>query len=71
MLRQNKKTEAVETFSTATKIFPKSWNAYDSYGEALLLNNQKDEAIRMYKKSLELNPDNENGKKVLKDISTN
>lgn len=71
LLRQNKKTEAVETFSTATKIFPKSWNAYDSYGEALLLNNQKDEAIRMYKKSLELNPDNENGKKVLKDISTN
>ena len=71
LLRQNKKTEAVETFSTTTKIFPNSWNAFDSYGEALLLNNQKEEAIKMYQKSLELNPDNVNGKKVLQKISNN
>jgi CubicO group peptidase (beta-lactamase class C family) len=71
LLRQNKKTEAVETFSTITKIFPNSWNAFDSYGEALLLNNQKEEAIKMYQKSIELNPDNENGKKVLQKISNN
>ena len=71
LLRQNKKTEAIETFSTTTKIFPNSWNAFDSYGEALLLNNQKEEAIKMYQKSLQLNPDNVNGKKVLQKISNN
>lgn len=71
LLRQNKKTEALETFSSNTKVFPKSWNAFDSYGEALLLNNQKEEAVKMYQKSLELNPDNENGKKVLQKIMNN
>jgi tetratricopeptide (TPR) repeat protein len=71
LLRKNKKIEAVETFNTITKLFPNSWNAFDSYGEALLLNNQKEEAIKMYQKSIELNPDNENGKKILLKISNN
>lgn len=66
--RQKKLASALHVFKTASQVFPKSWNAYDSYGEALLLNNEKEEAIKMYKKSIELNPDNENGKKVLKDL---
>ena len=48
LLRKNKKIEAVETFNTITKLFPNSWNAFDSYGEALLLNNQKEEAIKIF-----------------------
>ena len=36
------------------------------YGEALLNIGKKDEAIRMYKKSIELNPKNECGKKCWK-----
>nr|WP_315224929.1 tetratricopeptide repeat protein [uncultured Flavobacterium sp.] len=41
---------------------------YDSYGEALLQSGRKDDAIKMYQKSVELNPDNVNGKKVLKEL---
>jgi tetratricopeptide (TPR) repeat protein len=57
--------EALETFKLNATLFPHSWNVYDSYGEALLKSGQNDEAIKMYKKSVELNPGNENGKKVL------
>ncbi len=47
---------------------PQSWNVYDSYGEALLMNGNKDMAIKMYQRSLELNPGNDNAKKILKDL---
>lgn len=43
-------------------LFPDSFNTYDSYGEVLLQANRKTEAIEMYMKSIELNPENENAK---------
>lgn len=46
-------------------MFPKSWNAYESYGEVLLKMGNKNKSIEMYKKSIELNPKNENGKEML------
>lgn len=61
--------EAIEVFKINTDLFPQSWNAFDSYGEALVKDGQKDEAIKMYKRSIALNPDNEGGKKVLKETS--
>ncbi|MFS4468742.1 alpha/beta fold hydrolase [Maribacter sp. 2210JD10-5] len=57
--------KALEVFKLTIILFPDSFNAYDSYGEALLKANRKAEAIEMYEKSIELNPENENGKKVL------
>lgn len=60
--------QAVETLKTNVDLFPNSWNAYDSYAEALLADGQKAEAIKMYQKSVELNPKNENGKKMLQKL---
>lgn len=61
---------------TAIKIFqlnavehPNSFNVYDSLGEAYLANGEKEKAIENYKKSVELNPDNENGIKILKTLT--
>ncbi|WP_163220588.1 tetratricopeptide repeat protein, partial [Citrobacter freundii] len=48
---------------------PDSWNAYDSYGEALLKAGRKDDAIAMYRKSVALNPGNANAKAVLKRLA--
>ncbi|UPZ17591.1 serine hydrolase [Flavobacterium humidisoli] len=67
-LRSQKTDNSLLTFASATLIFPNSSNMYDSYGEALLQSGKKEDAIKMYQKSLELNPDNENGKKVLKKL---
>jgi tetratricopeptide (TPR) repeat protein len=65
---ERKYMEAVETFKLNMELFPNSWNVYDSYGEALLTIGNKEEAIKMYRKSIELNPNNEGGKKVLEQL---
>ena len=43
-------------------------NVYDSYGEALMMNNENEKAITNYKKSVELNPGNSNGIEMLKKL---
>jgi len=47
---------------------PQSANAYDSLGEAYVINENKEIAIENYKKSLELNPDNSNALEMLKEL---
>lgn len=70
MLAKNQLNEASEIFKLNVYLFPDSWNAYDSYGEILLKMQNKSKAIEMYKKSIQLNPSNENGKKILGEIDT-
>lgn len=64
----HKHQEALATLKLVTELFPSSWNAYDSYGEALLLTGNKHEAALMYEKSLKLNPENKSGQRALKAI---
>lgn len=59
---------AMRLLELNTILYPASFNAWDSYGEALLLNGDKEKAKRMYEKSIQLNPDNENAKEALKSI---
>lgn len=49
---------ALAVLKLNTELFPASANVYDSYGEALAKNNQKDAAIENYKKSVDINPGN-------------
>ena len=67
-LNQGHQSEAVEVFKLNAEVFPGSANVYDSLGEALLKKGEKEAAASNYRKSLELNPNNENAKKVLKTI---
>lgn len=60
--------KGLEVLKLNTLLFPTSWNVYDSYGEHLAKIGKKDEAIFMYKKSLELNPKSETGKKALEEL---
>ncbi|MWB93373.1 serine hydrolase [Flavobacterium sp. GA093] len=69
LLELNKKKEAIEIFKINTEAFPKSGNTYDSLGEAYLADGNKKLAIVNYTKSIELDPSNENGKKILAEIS--
>ena len=69
LLQNGKKKEAIEVFKINTETFPKSGNAYDSLGEAYLADGDKKLAIENYTKSIALDPSNENGKKVLAEIS--
>ncbi|RZJ68726.1 MAG: serine hydrolase [Flavobacterium sp.] len=69
LLSTGKIADAIEIFKLNVESFPKSGNAYDSLGEAYLKNGNKDLAIANYKKSIALDPTNENGKKVLAEIT--
>jgi CubicO group peptidase (beta-lactamase class C family) len=55
---------ALEVFKINTLLNPESFNAYDSYAEALMKVGKREESLRMYKKSLVLNPKNENALKI-------
>lgn len=57
---------AIAVFKINVDAFPKSFNVYDSYGEALMKDGQKEAAIANYQKSLELNPGNTQGREMLK-----
>ncbi|WP_299886842.1 amidohydrolase family protein [uncultured Lacinutrix sp.] len=60
--------EAIAVFEMNASAFPKSWNVYDSLGEAYLAQGNTSKAKLNYKKSIVLNPDNEAGKAVLNRI---
>jgi tetratricopeptide (TPR) repeat protein len=59
---------ALEVFKLNTMIAPDSWNVWDSLGECCFNMGRFDEAKQHYQKSLDLNPDNENGKGMLQRI---
>ena len=69
LLQTGKIKEMIEVFKLNVEAFPQSGNAYDSLGETYLKNGDKKLAIINYKKSVELDPNNANGKKVLDEIS--
>lgn len=66
LMDENHLPEATDLFKLTVQLFPGSWNAYDSLGEAYMRAGQKQLAIDNYKKSLELNPANDNAKEKLK-----
>jgi CubicO group peptidase (beta-lactamase class C family) len=68
LLQQKKFTEAIAVFKVNAELYAQSANVYDSLGEAYMMNGDKALAIASYKKSLELNPKNENAVTMLKKL---
>jgi tetratricopeptide (TPR) repeat protein len=70
LMEKNRLPEATDLFKLNAQVFPDSWNAYDSLGEAYMKAGQKQLAIDNYKKSLELNPANGDAKQKLQVLET-
>jgi tetratricopeptide (TPR) repeat protein len=68
LLGEGKTKEAIEVFKLNVAAFPKSWNVYDSLGEAYVNDGEKKLAILNYEKSLELNPSNTGAVDALKKL---
>ena len=56
---------AIAVFRLNVEAYPESANTYDSLGEAYLGAGEYASALEKYKKSVELNPDNEGGKRYI------
>jgi len=67
-LENNNLTEALALFKYAVTVYSNSWNAFDSLAETYMKNGQFDLAIENYERSLELNPNNNNAKEMLKQM---
>ncbi|WP_312394192.1 serine hydrolase [Chryseobacterium sp.] len=68
LLRNARIDEAVKVFALNTKENPQSANAFDSLGEGYFSTKNYNLALENYKKSLELNPDNNNATSMIAKI---
>ena len=68
-LRLKDVVSALEVFRLNVNLFPDFWNVYDSYGEALLANGDREASITNYRKALELNPESKSASDMLKKLS--
>lgn len=68
LMGKKRLSDAVTVFEYNTKLFPKSGNVFDSLGEAYYNQGNKPLALLNYKKSLQLDPTNDNAKKIITEL---
>ena len=64
-LREDKFEKAIKIFKLNTALFPQSANTWDSLGEGYLLAGNASLSIENYKKSMDINPGNQNAREKL------
>jgi len=68
LMGAGKTKDALEIFKLNVELYPKSANVYDSLAEVYLKIGDDAKAIKNYKKSSNLNPDNNSIKEILKKL---
>lgn len=68
LMEDKKYEDASKVFQLNVDAFPNSSNTYDSLGESYMKMGNKELAIKNYRKSVELNPNNQMGIKYLKEL---
>ncbi len=68
LLRQNRKTDAIEIFRLNVTLYPNSANAFDSLGEGYAETGETTLAIENYEKALKLDPKSTNATEQLKKL---
>jgi uncharacterized membrane protein len=69
LVQANKLKQAIRIFQLNIEAYPNSGNTYDSLGEAYMDDGNKLQAIANYKRSLQLNPANNNAMKMLQKLN--
>lgn len=57
--------KAIEVFELNIEAYPDHYDPYDSYAEALVMRGDYESALKNYRKSVELNPDNANATRTI------
>jgi tetratricopeptide (TPR) repeat protein len=70
LLRLKRVKDAIAVFRQNTVDFPQAYNTWDSLAEGYMIDGDKESAIKYYKKSLELNPENTNAVEKLKELQS-
>jgi imidazolonepropionase-like amidohydrolase len=69
LIHMKKFVDAIAIFKLSVEAYPRSYNTYDSLAEAYMDDGDKQLAIENYQKSLQINPGNTNGVKMLKKLN--
>jgi len=62
--------DAVRIFSVNAEEYPQSYNVYDSLAEAFMVAGKREDALKNYRKSLQMNPDNTNAAERVRKLET-
>ena len=68
LLQRKRLPDAIAVFRLNTRRFPRSWNAFDSLGEAYAAAGDRESAMASSRRSLELNPENANATAMLEKL---
>ena len=60
----------MEIFKLNTEAYPESANTYDSLAEGYLASGNVQLAVENYKKSLDLDPDNQNAREMINKLKS-
>jgi tetratricopeptide (TPR) repeat protein len=66
LLAEKKVRDAIGIFKLNAQLYPQSSNVYDSLGEAHTASGDKEQAVKDFRKAVELDPDNEHAIAALK-----
>jgi tetratricopeptide (TPR) repeat protein len=69
LLYINRYKDALKIFKLNVAEYPQAFNPYDSLGEAYMIVGIKSLALKYYKKSLELNPQNINAVQMIEQMN--
>lgn len=68
LMENGRLQDAIELFKLNVRLYPESWNVYDSLAEAYANAGETALAIQNYEKSIQLNPNNDVGKTALQKL---
>jgi tetratricopeptide (TPR) repeat protein len=68
LLEKGRNADAIAILKLNVEEYPKSGNVYDSLADAYAKDGQKQQAIANYRRSLELDPKNQNAANRLKEL---
>lgn len=68
LLRADRLDEAIAVFALNTRAFPEAANAWDSLAEAHMVRGDRELAIEHYRRSLDLDPGNDNAREKLAEL---
>lgn len=69
-IRNKEYNAAIEVLKINTILYPESSNVYDSLGDAYLAQKDTLNAIKYYRKALDINPEKRNAKKAYKKLTS-
>jgi Tfp pilus assembly protein PilF len=67
-MEQQQPQQAVAVLKLTAELYPDSANAYDSLAEAFQNSGDRQRALENYRRSLELNPENQNARQRIADL---